>query len=145
MRCKGGVALLVLLSLGVGGCVTGQSGLARQTEAATAACRAQALTSYVARAKCLNDAANIARPTSRNPDLFDLETASRLEIAIRVDKKEITPEQGALEYAKLEAQLTSEAQSRNLANRSVAAQEQVANAASAPVTCIHSGSVTNCF
>jgi hypothetical protein len=153
-------ALLLLLALSLGGC-----GLARraelekqmvalkeQSQAATEACRAKPLTSYVERAKCLNDAAQIARPTAPYPDLLDVLLAQRVEIASRVDKKMITPEEGQLEYAKVVSQATTESQQRSLAGRSVAAQEQSAAAASQaawaasmPVSCSKFGNTVTCF
>jgi hypothetical protein len=41
--------------------------LKEQSEAATAACRAEPLTSYVERAKCLNEAAQISCPMAAYP------------------------------------------------------------------------------
>jgi hypothetical protein len=100
------------------GCVTSQppqpsaDELKARSEQATAACRAQPLTSYVERAQCLNNAATIAASTSENPDLFRRALAARLAIAQRVDNKEITPAEGAKQYSKIEAQLAAEAKSR---------------------------------
>src|SRR5690349_18219004 len=89
--------------------------LKARSDEAQAACRAQPLASYVARAKCLNDAAMIAAPLNENPDLFRRALNARLEIAARVDKKEITPEEGAKQYEEIQARLTEEGKAR-LAN-----------------------------
>ncbi len=114
-------ALLFALGLALQACVTARpapapvADLKARSDEAQAACRAKPLVSYVARAKCLNDAAMIAAPTVENPDLFRRALNARIEIATRVDKKEITPEEGASQYADIEARLTEEGKAR-LAN-----------------------------
>ena len=116
-----GLALVLGLGLAVQACVATRPAappvvdLKARSDEAQAACRAQPLVNYVARAKCLNDAAMIAAPTVENPDLFRRALNARVEIAARVDKKEITPEQGANEYAEIQARLTEEGKAR-LAN-----------------------------
>jgi hypothetical protein len=118
---QGATRRVVILAfcMALTGCVTTRPvapvDLKARSDEAQAACRAQPLVSYVARAKCLNDAAMIAAPTVENPDLFRRALAARLEIATRVDNKQITPEQGAKEYAKIQDQLTQEGKER-LAN-----------------------------
>jgi hypothetical protein len=117
------IALLFALGLALQACVTARPGpapapvvdLKARSDEAQAACRAKPLVNYVARAKCLNDAALIAAPTVENPDLFRRALNARIEIATRVDKKEITPEEGASQYADIEARLTEEGKAR-LAN-----------------------------
>jgi hypothetical protein len=108
------------LSLMLAGCVTAQrqespDELKARSEQATAACRAQPLTSYTARAQCLNDASMIAARTAEYPDLLQRALAARLEIAQRVDAKEVSPAQGAKEYAKIESDLAAEQQRRRSA------------------------------
>ena len=118
-----GLSIALVLGLGVAlqACVATRpapppvADLKTRSDQAQAACRAQPLVSYVARAKCLNDAAMIAAPTAENPDLFRRALNARIEIATRVDKKEITPEEGANEYADIQARLTEEGKAR-LAN-----------------------------
>ena len=76
-----------------------------------------------------------------------------MEIASRVDRKEITPEQGALEYAKAVAQATTEGQSRSLANQigggirgeRRAAAAAAAIAATLPVSCSKLGNTMTRF
>jgi hypothetical protein len=109
--------LFLVLSVALAGCVTArpptvQVDLKTRSDEAQAACRAQPLVSYVARAKCLNDATMIAAPTVENPDLFRRALRARIEIATRVDKKEITPEEGAKQYDDIRAKLTDEANDR---------------------------------
>ena len=114
-------ALLFTLGVALQACVTARPApgpavdLKARSDEAQAACRAKPLVSYVARAKCLNDAAMIAAPTVENPDLFRRALNARIEIATRVDKKEITPEEGASQYADIQARLTEEGKAR-LAN-----------------------------
>jgi hypothetical protein len=105
------------ISLMLAGCVTAQrqespEQLKARSEQATAACRAQPLTSFVQRAQCLNDASMIAASTAEYPDLFQRALAARLEIAQRVDAKQVSPAQGAKEYAKIESDLSAEQQRR---------------------------------
>lgn len=119
-RGKGVLRAALLFTVGVAlqACVAARPApapvvdLKGRSDEAQAACRAQPLVSYVARAKCLNDAAMIAAPTVENPDLFRRALNARIEIATRVDKKEITPEEGAKQYADIEARLTEEGQER---------------------------------
>jgi hypothetical protein len=114
-------ALLFALGVALQACVAARPApapvvdLKARSDEAQAACRAKPLVNYVARAKCLNDAAMIAAPTVENPDLFRRALNARIEIATRVDKKEITPEEGASQYADIEARLTEEGKAR-LAN-----------------------------
>jgi hypothetical protein len=114
-------ALLFALGVALQACVAARPApapvvdLKARSDEAQAACRAKPLVNYVARAKCLNDAAMIAAPTVENPDLFRRALNARIEIATRVDKKEITPEEGASQYADIQARLTEEGKAR-LAN-----------------------------
>jgi hypothetical protein len=102
------------------GCVTAQrqegpEQLKARSEAATAACRAQPLTSYTVRAQCLNDASMIAASTAEYPDLLQKALAARLDIAQRVDAKQVSPAQGAKEYTKIESDLAAEGAKRRAA------------------------------
>lgn len=114
-------ALLFALGVALQACVAARPvpapvvDLKARSDEAQAACRAKPLVNYVGRAKCLNDAAMIAAPTVENPDLFRRALNARIEIATRVDKKEITPEEGASQYADIQARLTEEGKAR-LAN-----------------------------
>jgi hypothetical protein len=108
------------LALMLAGCVTAQrqespEELKARTEQAAAACRAQPLTSYTARAQCLNDASMISASTAEYPDLLQRTLAARLEVAQRVDAKEVSPAQGAQQYKKIESDLAAEQQRRRAA------------------------------
>lgn len=83
----------------------------------------------VARARCLNDAQTITRPYWTQPDLIGSFMATRLAIAERFQKGQITAAQANEEVANKWSQITTETQRRSLANRSVAAQEDAAIAA----------------
>jgi len=107
----------IIACLLLAGCVTSQppppsaDELRARSEQAAAACRAQPLTSYTERARCLNQAAMIAASTE-DPDLFQKLIAARLSIAQRVDKKEITPAEGAKQFSKIQEELNAEAKNR---------------------------------
>jgi hypothetical protein len=60
------------------------------------------------------------------PDLLDQQTAAALVIAEKIDNGTITGPQAQLEMAQLNSQLTAEAQRRDLAGRSVMANEAMA-------------------
>src|ERR1700743_1429277 len=100
---------------------------------------------FVARNKCSAEAAKVLRPFSSYPDLFDQSWAASAVIAENLEAKKITRAQADLQIAQMRSQIMDEAQRRDLANRSVAAQESAAAAAwmaSAPVTCNHVGNTT---
>jgi hypothetical protein len=103
---------------------------ARASEMA-AACPHSPPAKSVDRARCLNEALALLRPTFPYPDLADVLMATRMDIAARADRKEITREQAELEMAKATSTAIGEEQRRSLAGRSVLAQEQSADAASA--------------
>ena len=116
-----------------------------------AACKAQypdENKDYVARNKCAFEAAKVIRPFATYPDLFDESWATVAVLAEQLDAKKITRAQADLQLAQMRSQITSEEQRRNLANRSVAAQESAAAAAwisTGPVTCNRVGNTTTCF
>jgi hypothetical protein len=99
----------------------------------------------VPRVQCLNDAMAITRPTSRNPDLLDSFMASRLAIAERIQKAQITMAQGGEEIANKWSQVVAEDQRRTLANRSVRAQETAAENIGGPTSCTRIGNTVNCY
>jgi hypothetical protein len=106
----------------------------------------------VARAKCLADADRKALPTRSHPDLSTLLTAKRTELAERQAAGKITRAQAVFEFGQLKAQVISEEQQRDNSNRSVAAQQQAATAATigainagAPRSCTRIGNTVNCY
>ena len=102
----------------------------------------------VERAKCQTEAWAILRPTTPYPDLLDLMIASRLAIAEQVQNGKLTIAQANEQIAAKRSELVAEEQRRNLANRSVAAQEGMAAAsqsAAGPHSCTWFGNTVNCF
>lgn len=99
----------------------------------------------VARAKCQTEAWAILRPTMPYPDLLDLLIAKRIAIAERVEKGQITISEANEAIAAARSEATAEEQRRQLANRSIAAQEGLAAAATSPHSCTKYGNTVNCF
>ena len=86
-------------------------------------------------------------PFLRYPDLGRLDMANRLVIAERLSEGQISEAEADQQFSQLHSQIVAEEQRRNLANRSVSAQETAAAAASraASPTCVTSGYVVSCF
>lgn len=103
----------------------------------------------VARAQCLNEASDkFMRPVTPNPDLLDLLNATRLAIAEKYAKGQISEAEAEQQFYLAKSQVVTESQKRMLANRSVKAQEisaAAAIAATGPVTCNRFGNTVNCF
>jgi hypothetical protein len=64
------------------------------------------------------------------PDLFERQTAAALAVAEKLTNRSITGPQAQLEMAQLNSRLAAEAKRRDLANRSVMANEAMAAEAS---------------
>jgi hypothetical protein len=82
------------------------------------------------------------------PDLWDVYIASRIVIAERVQKGQISIAEGDEAFAQKRSDLAAEEQRRLLANRSVAAQENIASAslqAAGPRSCIQASNTVTCF
>lgn len=133
-------------------------GLARQQEAADRRAAANASagaaiercnqqfrkgtqTTAMARARCLNAAAEPIIDFYPNPELSRLFFASRLAIAERYQAGHLTEAQAEEETARRFAEMTEQANRRSLAGRAVAAQE----ANNAPVSCTKIGNTVSCF
>lgn len=106
----------------------------------------------IARAKCLNAADQTFAPFTPAADLISLRMAKRLELSERRAAGKITFAQASLEFAELNSSITTEAQRRQNANMSAAAQRQSAAAAtmsainaSSPRTCTRYGNSVTCF
>lgn len=103
---------------------------------------------YVAKNKCLNDAAMPIRAVATYPDLFDRYWAFRGVIAEKMQSGKISPAEAKEQIAENDSQITNEEQQRNLANRSVGAQETMAAAAwraTGPRTCTSGNGISTCF
>lgn len=147
--------------------------LQAQSDAATAACNstyagAPNPKTFVARIRCLNDAAMIALPNAgSDQDLLLAFWSERLVTAERVQDGKMTLDEGVAAITASWSRTVSESQNRQNARRSVAAQvagaaaaqqsaaaqQQAASAAAmralnppmrAPVTCMTTGTMTTC-
>jgi hypothetical protein len=102
----------------------------------------------ISRAKCQGEALAIIRPIAPYPDVLDLFIASRIAIAERLQNGQMTVAQANEAIAAKRSELVAEEQRRQLARRSVAAQEDVAAAslaAAGPHSCTAIGNTVNCF
>jgi len=82
------------------------------------------------RTRCTVPAQNLYKSIVPYPDLLEQQTAAALVVAEKFDNGTITGPQAQLELAQLNSQLTAEAQRRELAGRSVMANETMAAEAS---------------
>jgi hypothetical protein len=159
-RCVAIAIAATVLSLSLAGC-----GIARRQElqernarlkaesaAATQACNERfpkgQVKTVVVRIQCLNDAFAILRPMMPYPDLMDLNMATRVAIAERIQSGQVTMAQGNEEMMRKQSEIVSEEQRRLLANRAVRAQENIADAslqAAGPHSCTQIGNTVNCF
>lgn len=146
--------VLAGLAVGLGGCVSAQDernqAIRASVERDGAACdtlnsagKFKTRTEY---AKCLNAAeAPLVQTMPRYSDLLNVKMATRLSIADRVDRGEITSAQAQLESAQTVSSLVGELERRSLNQRAVAAQEEAASAAYKPVTCNRFGYSVTCY
>jgi hypothetical protein len=84
---------------------------------------------YIEKHKCDAAAALAIRPYVTYPDLFDQLWAHRAVLAERLQASKITLAEANAEATQNQSQAAAEEQRRNLANRSVGAQESAAAAA----------------
>lgn len=110
------------------GCVSSRDKAAiSAAEAGVADCKAKTFRSAVERARCLNAAAEIAAPAvGDSADLFRVAQNTRLVLAERVDRGQITQAEADLQMSQTMAGLVSEDNRRATAQRSAAAQEALA-------------------
>ena len=89
----------------------------------------------------------MVRPFVTYPDLFDQTWAKAALLAEQVEARKMTRAEANAQLADIRSQVAAEEQRRNLANRSVAAQETVATAAlisTGPTVCNRVGNTTIC-
>jgi hypothetical protein len=82
------------------------------------------------------------------PDLMDLNIAARMALAERIQNGQLTMAQGNEEMMRKPSEIVAEEQRRLLANRSVRAQENIADArlqAVGPHSCTRTGNTVPCF
>jgi hypothetical protein len=137
----------ILMALLVSGCANAGPDQAT-VDATLAHCRATHRT-YVPRAQCINEAELRQFPASRDNDLFRLRQAERLAMARRVDRGELTYEEGNTEWARIETRIASEAHRRQSAEAMVWAQRAAAISAAIPepprsVVCRTTNGITIC-
>jgi hypothetical protein len=84
---------------------------------------------YIEKNKCNANAALVIKPYVTYPDLFDQDWAARAVLAEKLQAGKITVAEANQEASTVHSQVASEEQRRNLANRSVGAQESAAAAA----------------
>ena len=87
------------------------------------------------------------RPLVPYPDLYDQETTNRNMLAERWQTGKITQLEYEAQFSEMHSQIVAEEQRRNLANRSVNAQETAATAAllsGGPTICNRVGNTTIC-
>lgn len=131
---------IAALAATVAGC-----GLARQQERKEASERAiaqvkadvevcnqtypRAQKTALVRAQCLGAATEHLRPFVNYPDLLDQEKTGRNVLAEKWQNGKITQMEYEAQFTEMHSQIVAEEQRRNLANRSVGAQESAAAAA----------------
>jgi hypothetical protein len=102
----------------------------------------------VPRATCKAEALAILRPMMPYPDLLDSFNASRMAIAERVQKRQLTVAQADELIVTRRSELAAEEQRRMLANKAAIAQDNLAAAsfsAAGPHTCTQTGNTVNCL
>lgn len=137
------VLTAVICALVLAGCVSRRAELEKQIAADKEVCRTQKFPNKVSFARCINEAEQKLVAVYDKPDLLQLRLASRLAIAEKQDKGQLSEAQAELEFAQVNAQIGSQEASRN-SNAAIAA---AAVAASTPraVTCHRFGSTVSCF
>ena len=129
-----------------------RAALKQQSDAAAQDCNTEfppgKVPTAVARAQCINNALSILRPIVPYPDLWDVYMASHIAVAERVQKGQMSIAEANEVLAQKRSELVAEEQRRLLANRSVAAQENIASAslqAAGPHSCIQASNTVTCF
>jgi hypothetical protein len=124
--------------------------LKEQSQAAVQECEAKypkgSPATAVVRAQCMNDAMAITRPLwGTSTDLVNGWMAHRVVVAEKLQKGQITVAQANEEMANSWTQVVDQEQRRNLANRSVTAQETAAQNIGGPTSCTRIGNTVNCY
>ncbi|MCK1401965.1 hypothetical protein IVB45_17820 [Bradyrhizobium sp. 4] len=84
---------------------------------------------YIEKNRCNAAAASVIRPFTPYPDLFDNYWAKRAVLAERLQGGKLTLAEANAEATQIQSDVAAEEQRRNLASRSVGAQESAAAAA----------------
>jgi hypothetical protein len=105
--------LISVVALSIAACAQGPRPPTRVQVFDTAAKQCQDThTTPTVTAQCINAAEERAYAGDGLDDLHRLRTTQRLMLASKIERHEITPEEGAAEYAKIDAYVRSEAERR---------------------------------
>ena len=128
-QARGGarLAAAIGLVLVLGGCVSVADQVSADVDARRSACRAQTFRTSVERARCHN-AAEARLGEVWGADLAAVRWQTRLVIAEKTDRKQLTDAEAELEFAKVNADLTAQATRRMQAQQLVEAQYEAAMA-----------------
>ncbi|WP_103873871.1 hypothetical protein [Bosea lathyri] len=137
------LVVLAAVAMAMAGCVSRQAEVQKQIAADKEICRSQTFPTKVAFARCINSAEQKMSAVYDKPDLLQLRLASRLAIAEKQDKGQISDAQAELEFAQVGAQIGTQEATRN----SNAEMASAASAAASPrrVTCSRIGNSVTCF
>lgn len=119
------LAVAIGIVLALGGCVSVADQVSADIETRRGACRQQSFKTNVERARCHN-AAEVRLGEVWGADLAAVRWRSRLVIAEKTDRKQLTDAEAELEFSKVNADLTSEAMRRRQAQQSAEAQYETA-------------------
>lgn len=139
-------AMLLAIAATLGGCAQQRMAEAsEQMEKEKAECRAPPRTTNMALARCINSAEERGFRASgvSGGDLLSVRLASRLAIAEKQDKGQITAAEAELEFAKVTSSLVSTDQQRR--NSEVTANAVSAMSAPRSTTCTRYGNSVTCF
>ena len=149
--------LLLTVALGAGmiGCVSAPPGpsfaqiVTRIIEEGRAECAAKKHRNRTEQAKCYN-AAEMRMSELVDADLVNVRFATRLALAAKVDKGQMTEAESDLAFAQTISQLTSQLSARTTGRQIARAQTAAAIAAAypptpSPTTCTFIGNTMTCF
>lgn len=121
------LAAAIVLVLILGGCVSVADKVSADIETGRSTCRQQSFKTNVERARCHN-AAEARLGEVWGSDLAAVRHRTRLVLAEKADRNQITDAEAELEFTKVNADLTSQATQRLQAQQLVEAQSEAAMA-----------------
>lgn len=138
------IAVVVAAGFLLSGCAMAlQKQVFDEVAAAKAACAAGTFPNHVAKARCHNDAEHKLARIYDKPDLLNLRLATRLALAERIDKGQISESQAELEFAQVGAQIGSQEAARDTNATMAAAAVQMATPRA--TTCNRYGNSVTCY
>jgi len=136
--------IVIGLAAALSGCAAAQQRqVLEDVEASKAACRSQTFKTKVEFARCINGAEQKLAAIYNKHDLLQLRLASRLAIAEKQDKGQISDAQAELEFAQINASIGSQESSRDTSAQMAAAA--TAMATPRMTTCSRIGNSVTCF